>query len=652
MRLSRLKVTNFQGIKSLELNFDGKSAAIYGDNATGKTTVFNAVTWLLFDKASTGAKSFTPKTKGPNGDVHNVEHSAEAVFETENGACVTLKKVFKEVYKKKRGSVHEEFDGHTVEYFIDSVPCKEKEYSARVVELCGGDAEKMKMLTMPDYFSEQIGWEARRSILLDICGDVPDEFVISSNPELEELNAILGTYSIEEFLKVAAAKKKDINNQLTSIPSRIDEAERAIPDIEGLDNRQTIEDAIADLQGKRNELLDEKEAIRTPGNVETDCRKRIAMLELEIVEKKTAHEAKEREQNAKLREQIDAAIKEGREAEDKVFKLRVEIERACANIKNLTVLRQKLLDEYAKEAEKRWDEKEAMCPYCKQSLPMHEVEKKRAEFNLNKSKRLEEINNRGREEANKTVIDDLNASLEKMQIQLEAAKEYAILKRSRVEQLEQECPHPVPYEHTAEYAEIMAKIAELKESINSAGELKASRIESVDEKIRAIDKAIQEKKEDILKIDLARIQFKRIGELEKQEEDLAAAFEALSKGIHLCELFIKSKVSLLTERINSKFRNVRFRLFQEQLNGGIKEDCEVMIPSAGGRMVPYAFANNAARINAGLEIINTLSYNWGIKMPVFVDNAESVTALMHTDTQTVRLVVSEADKQLRLEIGE
>lgn len=107
---------------------------------------------------------------------------------------------------------------------------------------------------------------------------------------------------------------------------------------------------------------------------------------------------------------------------------------------------------------------------------------------------------------------------------------------------------------------------------------------------------------------------------------------------------------MLTEKINQKFKRVRFRLFETQQNGGLKEGCDVMVPTDAGNLVPYADANNAARINAGLEIINTLSDHWGVKLPVMVDNAESITRLEPIDTQVIRLVVSEPDKSLRLEV--
>ncbi len=67
MKINTLRLENFQGIKSAGFDFNGQSASIYGDNATGKTTVYNAVTWLLFDRPSTGAKNFTPKTRNQHG---------------------------------------------------------------------------------------------------------------------------------------------------------------------------------------------------------------------------------------------------------------------------------------------------------------------------------------------------------------------------------------------------------------------------------------------------------------------------------------------------------------------------------------------------------------------------------------------------------
>lgn len=291
MKLLKLSLSNFQGIKKLIFDFDdGKNASIYGDNATGKTTVYNALTWLLFDKASTAAKNFTPKTKGPDGDIHHLEHCSEAVLQTDDSRIVILKKTYKEIYKKKRGSATEEFSGHTIEYAVDGVPVKEKEYTAIILDFCGGDPEKPKLLTMPDYFPEQLPWETRRKILIDICGDVSDDEIIAGDKDLKELPVFLRMpgsneqyYTIDEYRKIANAKRIDINKQLGEIPGRIDEAERAIPNTEGLDE-VTIETNIAALQKKRDELAEERATTTAGGTTMAELQKTIADIRVRISE--------------------------------------------------------------------------------------------------------------------------------------------------------------------------------------------------------------------------------------------------------------------------------------------------------------------------------------------------------------------------------
>lgn len=70
MKILKMKLENFQGVKELEIDPQGESSAIYGDNGTGKSTVYNAFTWLMYGKPSTTEKNYTPKTTGS----HNLHH--------------------------------------------------------------------------------------------------------------------------------------------------------------------------------------------------------------------------------------------------------------------------------------------------------------------------------------------------------------------------------------------------------------------------------------------------------------------------------------------------------------------------------------------------------------------------------------------------
>lgn len=657
MKLLNLTLTNFQGIRSLTLDFpSGHSASIYGDNATGKTTVYNALTWLLFDKASTSAKNFTPKTKGANGDLHHLDHGVSATFQADDGRIVSLQKTYKEVYKKKRGSATEEFSGHTVDYAIDGVPAKEKEYTATITALCGGDTEKPKMLTMPDYFPEQLAWDTRRKILLEICGDISDNEVIAAHGELKELPDFLrmpGTaeryYTTEEYGKIATARKNEINKQLADLPGRIDEAERAIPDTTGLVEEE-IEAAIAALNKKRDTLTEEKAMVSTGGTATAECQKQIADLRTKIAEGKAEHLDAYNKQNADVAADIIMVQREVRQHQQTAEDARARA-RSKANEKaQIDDLRKRLIEEYNRVSAETWDESQTVCPTCHQTLPADQIEQMREDFNQRKSKRLEEINLRGKTSASKTTIGKLADEIAELQKKEKEASDLAEEAKKKLAELEGRKTQPTPYEETEAYKDLMKQITELQANAADEKETTRAATDALAAKIDDVAAAIREKQDKRMQLTMAENQKRRIAELEDQEKRLNSEYEETQKGLYLCELFTKAKVSMLDDKINSKFKSVRFRLFQEQINGGIKEDCEVMVPTEDGRLVPYTFANNAARINAGLEIIDTLAAHWGVNMPIFIDNAESVTHLIGTKAQTIRLVVSEADKQLRLDV--
>lgn len=655
MKLICLTLENFQGIRSMQLSFGGRSASIYGDNATGKTTVFNAITWLLFDRPGNGAKNFSPKTKGPNGDLHNLEHCAEATF-LDGGRLVNLKKVFREVYKKKRGSASEEFDGHTVDYFIDGVPVKEKEYTATVLAACGGDAETPKLLTMPDYFSEGITWETRRRILLDICGDVSDEDVIKSAPELDGLSDVLlmpgscdRRYTVDEYRKIASAKKTEINRLLAAIPGRIDEASRAIPNVDGI-TKDAVEAALSELSAKRASLLGEKERAADGDGAAAEIRAQIAKAECRMAQYRSEHAIKQ----AHVNDEVDAAIREAKrsleELERETADVTSEIGHKKRQLARMRSEREDLLAEYDKVAAEQWDPSGAVCPTCKRSLPEEDVEYMREQFNLRKSRRLEDINAKGRSVASKAMIEEAEKAIDELGDRLSKIPERRASILTTIESLEAGIVATYPFEETNGYHVYTKEIARLRGCLEDAGRLCKDAVEDVERRMREVDDEILAQNECLARLTVADGQKRRIAELEAEEKRLAAEFEELEHGLYLCDRFTHAKVSALTDRINGAFRSVRFRLFREQINGGLAEDCEVMIPTADGRMVPYSFANSAARINAGLEIISVLSGHFGVEMPIVVDNAESVTRLAEVDAQVIRLVVSEADKQLRLEM--
>jgi len=654
MKLHSLVLDNFQGIRRLTLDLGGQSCTILGDNATGKTTLFNAVTWLLFDKASTGAKNFSPKTKGADGDLHNLVHSVEATFSLDvSGQRTTLKKQLQETYTKKRGSTTEEFTGHTVSYFIDGVPTKETDYNRLMHGFCGGEAG-MRLLMMPHYFAETLPWDNRREILLEVCGNITDEAVIAHNRELNGLKSYLMKpggigqfYTVEEFQKVAKASMTKINKEIQAIPSRIDEATKAIPDTAGT----SLEAAKLKAQELRAQIDTHKGEIAAlqAGAASSPIRERLSQAKMELGDARANYVTQTAKTNEAAYADVNRLKAERLRIMRELDNLNYTLQQAQSSMESMTTKRSQLFTRYAEVQAREWTG-DTTCPTCGQELPAGQVEEAKAAFNLEKSKELEHINILGQKECSKTMIDEaqarasaIEAQTRSLEVELGDIEEKIVAAQNSVEQ-------PAPFEGTEEYAAMTARIAELEAVAAGEGNLPAEEIKAIQGKIAGLQAQLDNCQEIKSRFQLADQQKQRIKELKAQEKQLASDYEALEHGVYLCEQFTKTKVSMLTESINGKFRSVSFRLFQDQVNGGIKEDCEVMVPSPDGKLVPYAFANNAARINAGLEIIETLSRHWGYTMPVFVDNAESVTRLLPVDTQVIRLVVSEADKKLRLEL--
>jgi len=654
MRLMSLCLSNFQGISDAQFDFNGANANIFGDNATGKTTLFNAVTWLLFGKASTGAKGYTPKTKGEDGDVHYLDHAVEAKFALEDCQLLALKKVYKEDYKTKRGSSQKEFSGHVVDYFIDGVPTKEKDFTAALAEYFG-PVEQMTMLMQPDYFPEAMHWQDRRNILLEMCGDVTDEDVIAGNSQLGDLFEYLAVpgavgkyYSVDEYKKIAAAKRSEINKELQLIPARIDEAKKAIPDLAGL-SLGPIDAKIALIYSSIEKLERERQEAMSGDATADTIRKEVSARKTKIAEDRAAYA----ETNAKTNESALAEVSRLRTEQGSLRNaLSTKESRLTSAQNNLASLRnmnQKVKDELQRVRATEWTGKDS-CDACLRPLPEEDVAAARENFNKNKSEQLEAIKAEGSRTCGKEMIAAAEAEIETLTKEIESERTSVASYDTLIAEAEKKVVSPPDFETTEAYTSAMAQITELETDASKANSTITNQVNLLNNKISEKRQEIDDLQAKKSKIALAEQQQKRMDDLAADEKRLSGEFENIERGVHLCEEFIKAKVSMLTDKINGKFATVRFRLFVEQINGGIKEDCEVMV-QGDGKMVPYTFANNAARINAGLEIINALAQHWEKSVPVFVDNAEGVTRLQEIEGQLIRLVVSEPDKTLRMEVA-
>ena len=646
MKILSLHLENFRGIKELDIEFAGHNTAIYGANGTGKTTIANAICWLLLDRAATDEKDFNPKTTG----AHDLHHKASMKLDC-NGTIVTLAKDFYEIWTQKKGSATKSFSGHTTDYYINEVPSKQKEYDAMVESICGVDIDKIKMLTLHGYFIEGLKNDERRRMLFEICGDVSDDEVMDANG-LGELRTILKmpgttdqTYSIAEYKKIAAAQKRRMNKELELIPARIDEASKLMPEV--LDSESVLRKQLTSLYKKQDDISRRKqEALATDDDTMTA--QQINTLQLELERRKLEYLQEGNKANEAAYAELAELKKKKSSLESENASLIRKTEDSKKEIERMETMRELLLSDYAKVQAEQWDEANEICPTCGQPLPAERVEQLREEFNLRKSQKKEEINKRG-QSCSATKIQDL-------QSRIDAADEQAKANIEKVEQLTQEIDRitatittPVPFESTEDYASLQAQIQALRDNQQTADDKKAAIAKSFDEQLAGVSETIRAVSKDLAQIDQAKEIKARIHSLEEEQRQTAETLEQVEYGIHLCEEFVRCKAAMVTDNINSRFKTIHFKLFEDQINGGLKEICEPTIRNNSGQWVRYKSANTAAKANAELEIIDVLNKYFETDLPVVMDRAESVSEVSGFSGQMIRLIVSPADRALRIE---
>lgn len=679
IKLKSLHLENFKGIKLLDVSF-GEKTKINGQNASGKTTVFDAFTWLLFNKNSSGEEKFNVRPLDADGNrVDNVEIKVSAVMDVD-GKEVELSKVQKQKWVKKRGTDVTELQGNENLYEIDGYPKSEADYKAYISGLV--DEDLFKMLTNPQYFSG-MKWKDQRDILMKFVSDISDvELAQQLNivdgedkhtydsliPELEKAP------STDDIQKKFAKALSEWKKKQEEIPVRIDELSKSLAQIDVAEQ----ELAKADLE-RRIAEIDAK--IEDSGKAVGDLCEESMNLQFDI--------------NGLYTEANDKLIRERRELEN----ARDEAQRAFNDAHNAISDAQKQIDVNTRQIEleeqkkpdinKRWsenmakvfdetpylfdeskwafDENSTICSLCGQKLPEDKIASLRKEFEQKKANAKASADQElayqrekflaDRESVKKSIdaeadeikkkikeLMDKNDFLQKKIEEHRKAETDAIARKNQLEKQLSELPEKPDMSQNEEYQQKKARYDELEKQIASLKD-STSEADAFKEERKALVAELDSVKNEIAKASKNIEIEERIGELEAEQKEVGQKVADQEKMLYLLEQFIKAKMLRISETINSKFKTVSWKLFENQYNGGLKECCECTV---GG--VPYSTLNSGHRIVAGLDIIQSLSELYGVTAPIFIDNCEAVSSgnLPDMDAQVISLYVSD-DKELVVE---
>lgn len=639
--LRRLTLRKFKGVKEFTLDTDGADASVFGDNATGKTTVFDGFDWLFFDKDSQNRKDFQIKTLGPDGQpVHREKHEVEGVF-SYKGRTFTLKKVYTEKWVKPRGSATEEFSGHETAYFVDGLEKKKQDYEAFIAQIASEGI--FRLLSDPAYFNEVLKWEERRRILLEVCGNISDDEVIATEPSLSGIKEILGNHTLDDHRTFLKAEKSRIEKEQKLIPARISEVQRGLPDVSGVDPTalpQIIEQAKDDRKAKFEELTRAEQ-----GGGASDKQARLAEVGAKLSKMDIEAQAKHFAALTAKRNDLSALRDKVADADRQIANLNDQAQRADRKAADLSTRRDTLRGEYRAVRDQVFSA-DVACPTCGQQIPEAKLRESRGSFNVQRADKLEAIQTEGK---------GLKVEQEKLEAEATKCRKESTVLMGTLAKLTKErqgldstvktmeAQHPTATEtpaYTALAEERDRLIDEIKE-IQTGG---SASLGGLREELAALETNVSGLERVSLLVEQRKTGERRIEELKAQEKALAAEYEQVQKDFTLTDKLLEAKVRLLEGKINGFFRYAKFKLFDQQVNGEWVMCCE-----ATYKGVPYAAnLNRGAKMNVGLDIIRTLSRHYGFAAPIFIDNREAVSYLIPVDSQMISLVVSEADKSLRI----
>lgn len=639
IKLMSMSIRNFKGCESLDLSFGGCSASIYGDNAAGKTTVYDALTWLLFGKDSRGRGDFEIKPLDAAGQVkdHAAVSEVSAAF-CVDGTDITLRKTFFERWSTKRGCAEASYDGNTSEYYVDDVPSKKYEFERRVAEMV--DEDLFRMLTNVTWFCEGMDWKARRKALLEICEVPDDRDIMAGNAQFAPLAAAVGMLSLDDYKKKLAAQRKGLNGTRNTIPARLDEQKKTIEALSAIDFVPIK--AERDAKAAHLDALSGELVKLSHGALLDSKRNEIGSLRNEL-------ERLNHENDIHRASQMIPVVDERPAMNAALIKAKQEFTRSAS----LAEREKQLIGVIEQAIEKRreqWQQADravfeaSVCSVCGQTLPAEAQRIAKENFEEDMARRkADAVAGADREKLN------LAASQQRREMYINEA----VAAENECARLEHELARYVP-EAQPEVSDLpdfreqsnalIARIHELESEVEGLENESTAIREEINGKITALRADIVALDNELAKRALLTFAKQREEELRQEAKKSAEELEGLDKQLFLCDEFTRFKVGFIENSINNKFRLARFKLFDEQVNGGLADCCEATYEG-----VPYGSLNNGMRINLGVDVIRTISEHHGLRVPLVVDNAESVVSLLDANTQVIRLVVSGNDKELRCE---
>ena len=644
--INHIKLSNFKGISNFETDLFDKTD-IYGKNKVGKTTIFDAWLWILFDRDSRGYKGAEAcKTTDGAGFVHHLDHEVEVDI-TVNGTPVKLRKICSEKWTKPRGREEAVYDGNQNFFWIDEVPYQAKQFQAYVNDLM--PEATFNVLCDPMYFSTKLPWKERLAMLLDLVGGITDEEVAESDSDLLDLLNARGEMSMDNYKAMVQDKIKRLNKEIEALPVRINEASRGIDkQVDWKEIEKDLATTTAKYKSAEDALTD---AVSFRGLLSKKEQEALELQRQILLKQQVLAEAANDTYKAKKQELNKANFVYDQKMSE-IDSVKLSIQTKQGRIKPLEQLNDTLRAEgitvsaeitEVRKATLESELQEFICPTCRQELKGEALDKEQDRLAANwkrqhdidlsrLNRKLESITLEG--QANAGAVKALKADLDASNLHLEhligiAKAANAEASRLEIELAAFKVKEPSDFVADPEIVLLQGQVDTLLKELRKPEDDLLPKLREDRDSLKAGLEVIKARLDQKTHSDAAEA---RVKELQHELKTTAQTKEEFSRRIYQIERFIKQRTGMIEDKINLMFTDVSFKLFSEQINGGITETCEPIVNDT-----IFGKTNHGGQINAGLDIINAFSDHLGIRVPVWVDHAESVTKLTLPATQVVIL---------------
>jgi len=646
MKLNKIAIENFKGIKQFEADFDGENATIKAANGIGKTSIYDAFLWLLYGKDSSGRKDFElrPLDKD-NQPIRGLTVSVQGILDFDG-----VKHTFRKEHHEN--IVKDQLRGYSTLCWIDDVPKKVSEYSEAIGSLISEDT--LKVLTDIYFFNSKMHWTDRRKILLEMAGE------IAQPSGYDRFLSELKGRSVDDYKKTLLAQKKRYEAELAEIPPRIDELQRGLasyanaepPDRKSIEaERLKIKNSIDALAKKRAALLDQEKARQEKID-------RLNALKLKRLEREaelkndTTGVQHLLDEKQKLDIDISDRKRAVHEIESAIQDCDAEIDAKKRKQASLQSILQQVKAKYQEVKSTTIKVEDVTCPACGQPLPPDKIMSIKAEHESKKKSQLFDLAEEGNKtkkqideiqqeidsivEKRKSLLDDLD----KAQILLRESDEYRAERLPEIDRQLQHRPQVDPRSDTI-WKQLTHDIEALEKDI---GESVSNQLDKIEKERQSLERELEQVNIALLQYDRICADTARIKDLEAYEREISQSIASIDELLAEIDRYKAEQSALIEKSVNGLFKHVSFKMFNELLNGGYEDCCEAMLHG-----VPYSDLSTGEKILVGVDVINALSKHYGYQVVLFLDNSESLTFQIETDMQVIHLIADPKRKKLKVE---